>query len=116
MIGRLPDGMMPKIASANGNVGLWATEDGEDFGLAMSPLAAIQTGLRLIALGGQASPGGGCEINPTAIAFDAAEYPSEECVARLLITIEDAKIGIVFDAQQLVEVTAAMINLAKRTT
>lgn len=116
MLGLIPKDRLPAVGVHNDDVGIWSMAGGEPHGLIMSPLAAMQTGFKLIALGGEMSPDGGCEIDPTAIAFDAAEEPSEECAARMVVTIEGAQIAIVFDAQKLVEVTAAMVKLTKTTT
>lgn len=116
MLGRLPDDRIPKVAAENGTIGVWETEDGEDFGIAMSPLAAIQTGLRLIGLGAQESLDGGAEVDPTSIGIQEAANPTEECVARIIITLEGAKIGIVLDAQQLIDFTAELRAVSLRTT
>ncbi len=116
MLGVIPEGRIPAVGVHNSDVGIWSMADGEPHGLIMSPLAAIETGLKLIGVGGEQSRDGGCVINPSAVAIEAAEHPVEECAARLLITIEGANIGIELTAMQLVEITAALVAVSNRNT
>lgn len=116
MLGRIPEGKLPAVGLYDTEVGIWSMAEGEPHGLVMSPLAAIQSGLRLIGVGAEQSPDGGAEVDPTSIGIQEAANPTEECVARIIITLEGAKIGIVLDAQQLVDLTAKLRAVTLRTT
>lgn len=114
-IGQLPGEQMPRVEMWNGQIAIWAgSGDGEDTtGLLLSPQAAVDAGMIMLALGAKAI-GEPVYLQAAEIEIHSATDMREESAARLIVTAEGAPLAIDLSATQFVEFAAAMAALARQ--
>jgi hypothetical protein len=106
-MGLIPDGKKPRVETHPRGIAIWVGKGGSDAtGIVMSPQAAIDSGIALIAEGVR-STGQVIALREANLELSIAEPISEEIAALFTFTAEGAGFAIELSAQQVVDMAAA---------
>lgn len=114
VVGRMPPDTKPRVDVWQGEIAIWAEGGGNPIGLSMSPLAAIDTGLRMLALATERMEGETIPVQHGAVELLEANEPSETVAARISIELEGARFNIDLGADAFVALAASCADIARR--